>query len=157
MTSDSAETQRQQNRFYWQMLLLGPLALLWMYSLSDVFIFAGVREQIPSFRTQTTAGSDRGGPLRPASGTDVYLRGSMWKWEPQLVLKKGVSYNLHLVSTDVSHGFDVDAFDLHAVVEPNQERVLRLTPDKVGDFPIRCEEYCGPGHEAMRGRIRVEP
>ena len=31
-----------------------------------------------------------------------------------------------------------------------------FTPTKTGEFEILCAEYCGTGHYAMRGRLRVD-
>jgi cytochrome c oxidase subunit II len=33
--------------------------------------------------------------------------------------------------------------------------VLTVTPEKVGEYSIICNEYCGLGHHAMIGRIIV--
>ena len=31
-----------------------------------------------------------------------------------------------------------------------------ITPTKTGDFEVLCAEYCGTGHYAMRGFVKVD-
>jgi cytochrome c oxidase subunit 2 len=101
-------------------------------------------------------GEDRGHPIvEPPPGSDIYLIGRMWAWEPILKLHKGVQYTLHLSSLDVNHGFGLNPVNLNFQVVPGYDYGLRVTPTEAGDFRILCNEFCGIGHHLMVGRVIV--
>jgi cytochrome c oxidase subunit 2 len=103
--------------------------------------------------------SEEGGmPLvAPPPGAEVYLLGRMWQWYPALQLEEGKSYMLHLSSSDLNHGFNLQPFNLNFQVVPGYDYALRITPTKAGDYRVICNEYCGIGHHLMIGRILVVP
>ena len=41
------------------------------------------------------------------------------------------------------------------MVVPGQVSKLTYTFDEVGEFPYICHEYCGTGHAAMFGTVKV--
>jgi len=47
-------------------------------------------------------------------------------------------------TTDKAHGFSIDAFNIHHVVEPHQTQKLSFTPNKTGQFRIYCQLH--PAH-----------
>jgi len=93
--------------------------------------------------------------VEPPPGSDVYLLGRMWSWDPVLKLRKGVEYTLHLSSLDVNHGFSLSPVNLNFQVVPGYDYGLRIVPTEAGDFRIVCNEFCGIQHHAMVGRIIV--
>jgi heme/copper-type cytochrome/quinol oxidase subunit 2 len=34
--------------------------------------------------------------------------------------------------------------------------IINFTPNTAGEFPIMCSEYCGDGHDDMRGTLVVQ-
>ena len=94
--------------------------------------------------------------IKPA-GSDIYLLGRMWQWYPALQLEEGKSYTLHLSSTDLNHGFNLQPFNLNFQVVPGYDYGLRITPNKAGDYRVICNEYCGIGHHLMIGKVVVTP
>ena len=42
-------------------------------------------------------------------------------------------------------------------VVPGQVSKMTFTFDTVGEFPYICHEYCGRGHAAMAGVVKVVP
>lgn len=101
-------------------------------------------------------GEDHGIPVvAPPPGSDVYLIGMMWQWQPVLQLQKGASYTLHLSSLDLNHGFNLYPFNVNFQVIPGYDYGLRITPTEAGDFRIVCNEFCGVGHHTMVGRVVV--
>jgi len=41
-------------------------------------------------------------------------------------------------------------------VIPGYEMVIKITPNKSGEYTVVCNEYCGIGHHTMTGRIYVK-
>ena len=105
---------------------------------------------------QYTVRTDNGKPVvKPPVGSDVYLLGRLWEWWPVLELQVGQSYRLHLASMDWQHGFSLQPANLNVQVLPGYDMVLTVTPNKVGEYSIVCNEYCGIGHHMMLGKIHV--
>jgi cytochrome c oxidase subunit 2 len=61
-----------------------------------------------------------------------------------------------LRSKDVLHNFTVPQFRVKMDLVPGMITYLWFTPTRTGDFEILCEELCGVGHFAMRGRVVVD-
>ena len=61
-----------------------------------------------------------------------------------------------LRSKDVLHDFAVAEFRVKMDLVPGLVTYLWLTPTRTGTFDILCEELCGLGHFAMRGRVVVD-
>ena len=73
----------------------------------------------------------------------------------ELVLPEGRSVNFRLHSEDVLHDFWVPAFRVKEDAVPGITTHYRITPSKLGTYPIVCAELCGLGHSVMRSRVRV--
>jgi cytochrome c oxidase subunit 2 len=78
---------------------------------------------------------------------------------PSTTLKAGKPVRFHLTSADVNHGFAV--YDSHNVllfqvqVIPEKTVEYVYTFDKPGTYHILCFEYCGVGHDQMKGTFTV--
>ncbi len=121
------------------------------------------QERTEAFAEEFQAKDENGAPIeengvpvvRPPAGGDVYLLARLWEFWPVVELKKGESYRFHLSSVDWQHGFSLQPVNINISVHPGYEHVLSLTPTEAGVYGIVCSEYCGIGHHAMTGRIRV--
>lgn len=104
---------------------------------------------------------------RDPNAMKVEVFASQWNWRFEyeggitsnvLVLPKGVQVLLRLQSADVIHSFFVPEFRVKQDVLPGGEdfiRELRITPNLLGDFKVRCAEICGRLHYDMLARVRV--
>ncbi|OGO35744.1 MAG: cytochrome C oxidase subunit II [Chloroflexi bacterium RBG_16_57_8] len=109
-----------------------------------------------AFASQYQVGAENGIPVvRPPPGSDAYLVARIWQWDPILELKKGATYRLHTSSVDLQHGFSLQPGNINIQVLPGYDYVMTITPDKAGEYQIVCNEYCGPGHHLMVGKIVV--
>ncbi len=61
-----------------------------------------------------------------------------------------------LRSKDVLHNFAVAQFRVKMDLVPGLVTYMWLTPTETGTYDILCEELCGVGHFAMRGRVVVD-
>jgi len=62
---------------------------------------------------------------------------------------------LQFTSLDRLHGFNCPGLKLRLDIRPGKVNTLRFTPDKAGTFPFHCDNFCGSGHEGMKGTIIV--
>jgi cytochrome c oxidase subunit 2 len=58
-------------------------------------------------------------------------------------------------SLDVIHSFFVPDFSQKLDAVPGITTTLRVTPTRIGTYPVECTELCGPGHAFMRSTVHV--
>ncbi len=99
-----------------------------------------------------SAGNPFGLDPEDAKGQDDILIAS-----PELRLPVDQPVKVLLRSKDVLHNFTVTQFRVKMDLVPGMITHLWLTPTVPGEYEILCEELCGVGHFAMRGRVVVTP
>ena len=69
----------------------------------------------------------------------------------------GERLRLMVVSADGPHGLEIKKFKVKQAIPRGTTPVaIEFTPSEAGTFPILCSEYCGDGHDDMRGTLVVE-
>lgn len=89
---------------------------------------------------------------------------------PEIRLPAGVPIVLRAASADVLHGLHVAGTNIGTQVVPGYVAEVHTTiqfdsvakvgtknPDGSVTVPLFCNEYCGPGHQSMWGRVTVTP
>jgi heme/copper-type cytochrome/quinol oxidase subunit 2 len=61
----------------------------------------------------------------------------------------------HISSEDVIHSFWVQAWGPKQDAVPGLSPDLRITPTKLGQFTVECNQLCGYGHSDMMAPVRV--
>ena len=94
-------------------------------------------------------------------GTTVKVSGGQFYWTiVPAVLPAHEEVRFDVTSVDVNHGFGVYDPDGRLIgsvqAMPGYTNDLRLTFDTVGEYRIRCFEYCGLSHHNMVASFRVE-
>jgi heme/copper-type cytochrome/quinol oxidase subunit 2 len=97
------------------------------------------------------------GSLRPPPGT-VYVLAEQFEFIPDTIrLSAGEHYKFAFLSPDVLHGVSlIQGMSLNGVVMPKMVSPMEIEPTREGEILMLCTEYCGEGHDMMRGRIIVE-
>ena len=85
------------------------------------------------------------------SGQDDVLVSS-----PELHLPSNQPVKMLLRSVDVLHNFAVPQFRAKMDLVPGLVSYIWFTPTRTGKFDLLCNELCGVGHYAMRGKVVVE-
>jgi cytochrome c oxidase subunit II len=75
----------------------------------------------------------------------------------QLYLPVDQPVKFNVQTEDVIHDFWVPAFRLKIDAVRGIATSYRVTPDRVGTYPVVCAELCGLGHSTMRSTVRVVP
>jgi cytochrome c oxidase subunit II len=75
----------------------------------------------------------------------------------EIRLPVGSEVDFFLTSRDVIHGFQIQDTTVNVEVLPGEISYLRYTFDKVGEFRLTCNEYCGISHHNMIGKVVVVP
>jgi cytochrome c oxidase subunit II len=107
----------------------------------------------------TTAPFDQPG-LNKVEGKDwdyelVYVA-SAFSYNPaKIEVPFGAKVKVIATTTDVIHGFEVAGTNINMMLEPGYISEFVTTFDKLGEFLIVCNEYCGSGHHLMHSTIEV--
>jgi cytochrome c oxidase subunit 2 len=99
---------------------------------------------------------------------NVDVAGEQWNWDftypqygnaqsPYLEVPLNRPILFTVTSIDVTHSFSVPAWALKEDAVPGQFTYIRVTPNRLGTFDIRCYELCGMFHAYMQSQARVVP
>ncbi len=80
-------------------------------------------------------------------------QGDVTSTQLRLPLNEPVELELHAL--DVIHSFWVPEFGQKQDAVPGITTHLKITPSKLGTFPVICTELCGLGHALMRSQAIV--
>jgi cytochrome c oxidase subunit 2 len=72
-----------------------------------------------------------------------------------LYMPEGQPVVFKIRSLDVIHSFFVPDFSEKIDAVPGITTVLRVTPTRLGTYPVECTELCGAGHSLMRSAVHV--
>jgi len=87
----------------------------------------------------------------------IYLEARRFSFSPDTIrVKQGDKVKIIAKSTDVTHGFALEGFNMDNRIEPGKKNIIEFIADKKGEFMFRCSVYCGSGHKNMRGKLVVE-
>lgn len=82
----------------------------------------------------------------------------MWSFTPREVrVPAGSTVTFQVASADVLHGFRIDRTNVNAMVVPGEVTRVTHTFERPGEYLMICHEYCGIAHQAMAGRVVVDP
>ena len=94
----------------------------------------------------------------PGKRYEVFLIAQTWQFVPrEIVVPAGAKVTFYVTSRDIQHGFKVLNTDLNVQVIPGYVGKLSYTFKHPGEYKFICTEYCGLGHAAMFGVIKVVP
>ncbi len=80
-------------------------------------------------------------------------QGDVTATQLRLPLNRPVKLEIHAL--DVLHSFWVPQFGQKQDAVPGLMTQLKITPNKLGTFPVICTELCGLGHAVMRSEAIV--
>ncbi|NPV78101.1 MAG: cytochrome C oxidase subunit II [Anaerolineae bacterium] len=81
-----------------------------------------------------------------------------WAFNPNEVrIPAGSEVTFKITSRDVTHGMLLEGTNLNIMIIPGQISEITRRFDQPGTYLFVCHEYCGVGHQAMAGKVIVEP
>lgn len=80
-------------------------------------------------------------------------------FEPAMLeVNVGDTVKITLTSADGTHGFAIEKLDVKQTIRRGGEATtVEFVADRAGRFDIKCSEYCGSGHNRMKGVLVVRP
>tara|TARA_Y100000310_G_C20284077_1_gene623985 strand:- start:45 stop:497 length:453 start_codon:yes stop_codon:yes gene_type:complete len=113
-----------------------------------------IQEEVPREVEEQTEDNKNSNQEQEIKEFDITA--SNWKFEPSTInVNKGDKVILHIVSTDVEHGFAINEFNIDVNLKPGQTVDIEFIANKKGEFLIFCNVFCGIGHSDMEGTLIV--
>jgi cytochrome c oxidase subunit 2 len=89
---------------------------------------------------------------------EAYILAQTFLFLPrEITVPAGSTVTFFVTSKDVQHGFAIEGTNVNMQIVPGQVSRLTTRFDTPGEFNIVCHEYCGAGHAAMFGVVKVTP
>lgn len=129
-----------KSRKLWAMVTTPALVM------AGSFVISGCGEQTP---TATTI---------PANAQKVHVTASDWKWTmDKTTFKAGVPIDFIVQSSTSTHGFSLVGTNIsHIVAQGGQPVNIVWTPPAAGQYTVKCNVYCGSGHDNMFDSFTVQ-
>lgn len=103
------------------------------------------------------AQGESGGESRETKEFEVVAR--RFAFEPAVLeVDEGDTVKITLTSADGTHGFAIEDLGVQQKIKRGGEpSTVEFVADRAGRFEIKCSEYCGSGHNRMKGLLVVRP
>ncbi|HKK45377.1 MAG TPA: cytochrome c oxidase subunit II [Balneolaceae bacterium] len=92
---------------------------------------------------------------------DVYVKAMQFAYQPgsgtPITVPANTKITFHITSVDVIHGFEVVGTNLNTMVIPGEVSKFTTIFPEPKSYGVICNEYCGPAHHVMQGKINVIP
>jgi cytochrome c oxidase subunit 2 len=80
-----------------------------------------------------------------------------FEFEPERIeVTEGDHVRLVVRSADGVHGIGIKKFKVDKKIPRGETVTIDFVAATAGNFPILCSEYCGEGHEDMKGALLVK-
>ena len=86
---------------------------------------------------------------------DIVVR--RYAFEPaQIDVVTGEAVRIRVKSGDGLHGFGIAKLKIKKEIPRGETVTIDFKAEAPGEFPILCSEFCGEGHETMKGLLVVK-
>jgi cytochrome c oxidase subunit 2 len=101
--------------------------------------------------------SNQQDPAAASAPRVINVVATRFNYEPARVdVTEGERVMLVITSGDGVHGVEIKKFRINKKVPRGGDPVtIEFVASAAGEFPILCSEYCGEGHEEMKGMLVV--
>ena len=99
-----------------------------------------------------------GSPAQPQEPRVIEVIAKRFAFEPaEIEATVGEKLTLAVRSADGVHGIEIKKVKIKKEIPRGAAPVMiEFTPTETGRFPIVCSEYCGDGHDDMKGTLVVK-
>ena len=96
-------------------------------------------------------------PAAASAPRTVEVVASKFSFEPSRIeVAEGERVKLVVKSADGVHGVEIKKFKVSKKIPRGGEPVeIEFVANAPGEYPILCSEYCGKGHEDMKGTLVI--
>jgi len=100
---------------------------------------------------------DNLGAARAADGSvTIRIIAQKYVFVPACVsVPAGAAIRLRITAADAAHGFKIAGTEVKTV--PGSVTEVHISFPAAGEYEFHCDEFCGPGHHSMMGRVVAVP
>ena len=152
-----------ERKWIWISLLLAffMAGMLGFYAVASNIHPPSNVETIDSSRLHLTEefAEDKLGVTTNADGSlTVTLVAARYGFYPPVIeVPADTPVTFRIASADVLHGVHVPFTNMTTMIVPGYISEVRTSFPRTGEFSLRCNEYCGLGHDSMWSRLVVVP
>jgi len=127
----------------------GPVTVVWLL-VSSLLVIVLLVWGLGEFTAEQTP---------HPNAIQVNVTGQQWLWtfsypgtgvdSRTLVLPLNRPVQFNVTSVDVTHGFWLPNLGVQIDANPDEVTVIEATPNKLGNFVVRCSQLCGLYHSFM--------
>ena len=101
--------------------------------------------------------SNQQDPAAASAPRTIEVVAKRFGFEPaRIEVTEGERVRLVVKSADGVHGVEIKKFKVNKKIPRGGDPVtIDFVASSAGEFPILCSEYCGDGHEDMKGMLVV--
>ena len=102
--------------------------------------------------------SNQQDPAAASAPREIPVVAKRFSFEPARVeVTEGERIRLVVTSEDGVHGLEIKKFRVNKKIPRGRDKVTTIdfVASAPGEYPILCSEYCGDGHEEMKGMLVV--
>lgn len=87
----------------------------------------------------------------------VEVTAKRFAFEPERIeVTEGDKVRLVVRSADGVHGIGIKKFKIEEKIPRGETVTIDFVASSAGTYPVLCSEYCGKGHEDMKGTLVVK-
>lgn len=96
-------------------------------------------------------------PFDSGEPRTIAVTAKRFAFEPaRIEITQGERITLVITSGDGVHGVEIKKFKVNKKIPRGGDPItIEFVASAAGEFPILCSEYCGDGHEDMKGTLVV--
>ncbi len=118
---------------------------------------AKTTEETPLRETSNEPESSTKDQVATSSVKEFTIIAKDFKFTPGiLTVNEGDTVKITITSEDVTHSFNLPAFNINQRLVPGETVTFEFTADKKGTHLFFCSIPCGSGHSGMNGKLIVE-
>ena len=113
-------------------------------------------EPQPAPPEESAPAEDEATPTSAGTLKEFEMVSKRFAFEPNVIsVSRGDTVLLHITSADVAHGIAIPEFGVNTYLPAGETVDVEFIADQTGEFPFRCNVFCGSGHSQMTGRVVV--
>lgn len=137
-------------------IILSSLALMGLFVFSLVYARSKYKSDVPECVPYDKAYTEPKVTKLDEKTYQVFSVAQMWQFLPsEIFIPVGSEVDFYLTSKDVVHGFNISEKNINMMAVYGAITKTTVKFDKPGVYDIVCHEYCGVGHQNMRGQVIV--
>ena len=137
-------------------IIISSLLLMGLFVFSLLYARDKYKSDVPECLPYNKAYTEPKVSMVDENTYQVFSVASMWQFQPsEIYIPVGSEVDFYLTSKDVVHGFNISEKNINMMEVYGAITKTTVKFDKPGVYDIVCHEFCGIGHQNMRGQVIV--